>query len=194
MATRKSDLTPWQRRRLDEAESRPAVGNPSLTIREEKLRCEKLRAAFAERYRVKPMKQTERNFYNLFSQGRIGQGAIKVYGHTPSEVKQWRTRIAYWCQSSPLFDHLELWRHFEAPAIMVGHPFDDVRITGERRWILDECRSAGLDVQENGKEASYYGFGSVQFVVFAHGFLENTRRRWELEEQDRERLAGRSGQ
>lgn len=158
----RSQLTPSQQRRIDEAESHPAPGNPGLTIRQEKQRCRSLREAFADRYKVHPFGQSDRNFYEMFRAGK--RPLVGRRNHLESRFRTWVT-------SSPLFDHLEVWGWLGSPRIFVGHPYPR-SIHDEDLWILDEMKAHGMEIQVNDRTRSHYGFGSVQYLAFSYRFLD----------------------
>jgi hypothetical protein len=126
-----------------------------LTVAEEKARVAELRHQFIARYQVYPCKNRPSNYMNLFLTG--GKSRDEINGKMG-----WRLKCAN--IYSRLFDHPEIWSRDGSPAILVGHPYPDC-LSYEDLYILDEFKEIGLTVQSDGQ--SYYGFGTIQFLVFA---------------------------
>lgn len=131
-------------------------------VEAERARVEPIRRAFEADYGLRPFRSdSPRHLLALLGGSGAGEAEVRevlmgCFGVDGGGVDQ------LFGPESP-FDHIELWGRGRTPLILVGHPY---QIDVEAHETLDAVRSLGLMVKVLDPSYSWYGFGSLQVVVY----------------------------
>lgn len=141
------------------AERRPARPSPEVERRRCEVERETKEQVAAERARVEPIRRAFESAYGVKPYDAESRRLLAMFLGCGED--EFDLELLFGPESP--FDHLELWGRDGKPLFLVGHPY---QIDSEAHESLDAIRSLDLVVKVLDPSYSWYGFGSLQVVVY----------------------------